>query len=564
MEKNPVIIMGAGPTGLATGIYLSMNGIPSIILERRDAINDHPRAHYINTRTAELFDQLGIYDKVSEECLPDELMPYHLTAMFGGMDKETRLKISPKVPLSVAQDIVEYALQDRLDQYSDLCTLKRGMIFEDIKDEGDKVVVRTKDADGNIHSFDASYVVACDGSNSPVRKSLGIEMIGDPELDKVINIYFYGDIIRPGNFPSMGMASEDKTVKGAFISMDGKTRYTFQYLVEEGDKIEDFTDEHCEKLIRLASKMPAENPIEIKKVRPWTMSALVAEQFSKGRIFLAGDAAHAFPPSGGFGLNSGNGDAHNIAWKIALAWKDQAGPALLESYNHERQPIAYLNTAQSFRNAASMNLRGEVKPFNVKAHVLTDIENRATRSVISLLKDMEYGSDEYEIMGILEHGSAMGQEIGYCYYDSPVVVKDGREEHVTTAIDYTPHGTPGARAPHFWTEKNGKRISSINLFMDRFILMAASGGAAWKEALTGAGLAADVDFHTIGEGGLKAEDFDFCEAYGVDADGAVLIRPDGHIAFRAKAYDADATDQLKNAFAVATGFAEGEAALKAA
>jgi putative polyketide hydroxylase len=565
MEKNPVIIIGAGPTGLAMGIYLSLNGVPSIILERREAVNDHPRAHFIHTRTVELLHQLGIYDELMEQAIPDEYMPHHLFPMFGGMDVETRLKLAPKLPMSVAQDVVEIALQKKLGEFSDLCSLKRGMTFLDFVDDGDNVTIRVEDKDGQVHSLDTPYLVACDGAHSPIRKALGIEMIGDPELDKIINIYFYADLLRPGNIPSLGMPSEDRAIKGGFISMDGKTRWTFQYLIEDGDKLEDFTHERCEQIIRTASKMPADRPVEIKKIRPWTMSALIAEQFGKGRVLLAGDAAHAFPPSGGFGLNSGNSDVHNLGWKLALAWKGLAGPALLESYTHERQPIAYLNTSQSFRNSMSMNLRGDPKPFNVKAHVLEDIEQRATRSVVSLLKDMDYGTDEYEMMGILEHGCALGQEIGYVYYDSPVIVSDGSEEVITTVIDYNPHGTPGVRAPHFWTEKDGKRISSIELFLNSFTLLTGSAGTGWKDALAGAGLGSEVDVYHVGDAGLKPEDFDFEAAYGIDADGAVLVRPDGHIAFRAKAYNADAASQLKHAFATAIGFGNSAAAaLKAA
>ncbi len=563
MKKDPIIIIGAGPTGLATGIYLSLNGVPSIILERRDAINDHPRAHFLHTRTTELCYQLGIYDELAKDALPDELMPHHMLAMFGGMDIDARRKISPKVPMSVAQDIVETVFEKKLAEFPDLCTLKRGLSLVDFTDDGNIVTVRVEDKDGQIHSFTTPYLVASDGAHSPVRKALGIEMIGDPELDKIINIYFYGDIIRPGNYPSLGIMSEDKDVKGAFISMDGKTRFTFQYLLEEGDKLEDFTNEHCEYLIRTASKMPAENPLEIKAIRPWTMSALIAEQFSKGRTFLVGDAAHAFPPSGGFGLNSGNSDAHNLAWKLALAWKGLAGPELLESYSIERQPVAYLNTSQSFRNSMAMNLRGETKPFNVKAHVLADIEQRATRSVVSLLKDMEYGTDEYDIMGILEHGSALGQEIGYCYYESPVVLPDGGEQPITHVTEYTPHGTPGARAPHFWLEKDGQRISSLELFLDKFVLLTASDGKVWQDALAAINPSVDVVCYSIGDDGLKPEDFDFEATYGVEANGAVLVRPDGHIAFRAKSAVADPAQVLNTAVATVVGFtprAEAKAA----
>jgi putative polyketide hydroxylase len=288
----------------------------------------------------------------------------------------------------------------------------------------------------------------------------------------------------------------------------------------------------------------------------------VAEKFSEGPIFLAGDAAHAFPPSGGFGLNSGNSDAHNLGWKLALAWKGKAGPALLDSYDEERKPVAYLNTGQSFRNSVSMNLRGVPKPFNVAPEVLEDIDRRSTRSVYSISKGMERG-DELDRIGVLEHGGALSQELGYCYYDSPVIVDDGAEQPVVATIEYLTHGTPGVRAPHFWLDNGGKRMSSIELFSTRFVLLTGANGSAWKDIAAAAGVSADVDVYSVGPNGLKPEDFDFEAGYGIDSNGAVLVRPDGHIAFRAKSANADSIQALKHAYAVATGF-ERAAARKAA
>jgi flavin-dependent dehydrogenase len=252
------------------GIYLSLNGVPSIILERRDAINNHPRAHYINTRTCELFYQLGMLENVAKDGLPDEVMPHHLLGMFGGIDVEERKRISPALPVSVAQDKVEEHLHAKLAEYSDLCTFMRGMSLVDFKVEGDNVVVRVKDKSDTVHTFNTPYMIACDGAHSPARKALGIEMIGDPELDKIINVYFHANIITGSNAQMLGMPSESKEVKGGFICMDGKLRNTLQYLYDDGDEPMKYSTEKCrisfakppilQTTARLKSKRSAHGP----------------------------------------------------------------------------------------------------------------------------------------------------------------------------------------------------------------------------------------------------------------------------------------------------------------
>ncbi len=554
MQKHPIVIVGGGPAGLACGIYLSMQGVPSIIVERRTDVNPHPRAHWLNTRTVELFHQLGIYDEVCEEALPLKYMHFELTAMIGGMSMDDRKRIAPVLATSVAQDVAEHAMLRKLADLGDLCTLRRGLAYVGVEQDADGATVTVRHADGHEERIAASYVIAADGAHSPVRNALGIAMIGDPAVDSILNIYFHADILRPGSLPSVGVQSEDDVIKGAFINMDGKIRYTFQYMLEPGENPDDFDPERCEAMIRAASKMPADRPVEVKSIKPWTMSAHVAERFGEGRIFLVGDAAHAFPPSGGFGMNSAVVDAHNLSWKLALAWRGLAGPDLLASYEHERQPIAFFNTAQSFRNSQTINLRGQDIPINIAPEVLADINARSTRSLESQLPALVPKSDEWELMGMLEHGSSMGQEIGYSYLDSPVVARDGREEVVLKVIEFRAHGTPGARAPHFWLTHKGKRISSIELFTDHFVLLTGPQGHAWQTAAAAIDGPVGLECIRVGDDDHVVEDADFAALVGIDADGAVLVRPDGHIAFRAQNANGDLVAALRSALATATGF----------
>jgi putative polyketide hydroxylase len=547
MQETPLIIVGAGPVGLSLALLMARFGTPTIILERRQSRSDHPRAHYVNTRTMELFRQWDCDAELIAGQFPQEFMPMPLLEMMGGTPMTDRIKFSPALVTSVAQDIVEEGIERKLKSYG-LCDLKWGWTVSKVADLGDGVEVTATSTTGEAATFKSRWCVAADGSSSAVRQSLGVNMIGDPELDRILNIYFFGQIISDDDMPGLGLGSKDRDVPGAFINMDGKQRHCFHYLMSDGEKAEDFGIAECDALIRRAAKIPADRPLDIRAIKPWTMTALVAEQMQVGNIFLAGDAAHAFPPSGGFGLNSGVCDAHNLAWKFQAILDKKGGQELLDAYQSERQPVAFLNTAQSFRNSLTMNLRGVPRPFNVTQDVLDDIEARATKSVRSIAGTLE--GDEREAMELIEHGGALGQELGYAYDQSSVIVYDGAARPDTVIGTYIPNACPGARAPHFWVNGPNGRQSILECFDREMVLLVSTNGDAWRSAA--AGLA--IKCFSIGEvQDLVPEGTDFPELYGISADGAVLVRPDGHVAFRSAQGAAEAAATLASALKVSLG-----------
>jgi hypothetical protein len=260
------------------------------------------------------------------------------------------------------------------------------------------------------------------------------------------------------------------------------------------------------------------------------MTAHVAESFRVGSTFLIGDAAHAFPPTGGFGLNSGVQDAHNLAWKFKAVLDGIAGEKLLDSYEAERQPIAFLNTAQSFRNNHTMNLQGLAGLPTAPLETIAEIERRATKSVQSIADKLPAGG-ERDAIEMLEHGAALGQELGFIYDESSVIVSDGVPLPATKIASYIPSASPGARAPYFVVRKNGKDASSVHLLDGYFTLLTISGGHAWRDAATRIPSQFQLRNVCIGNN-WDADPAAFANLYGISPEGAVLVRPDGHVAFR--------------------------------
>jgi hypothetical protein len=236
-------------------------------------------------------------------------------------------------------------------------------------------------------------------------------------------------------------------------------------------------------------------------------AAQVAERYRRGRVFLAGDAAHHMPPTGGFGLNTGVQDVHNLAWKLAAVLHGWAGPSLLDAYEDERLPYGRAITEQALANARSLGRGESLDPTPPAALARPEFLN--------------------------ELGMIFGAQ-----YESDAVVADGTPppKVANPVTDYEPSARPGSRAPHVWIERGGARLSTVDLFDGRrFTLLAGPEGGAWCEAARAAAERLTVpldaltisgaDSHADGEGAWLA-------TYGLERDGAVLVRPDGYVAWR--------------------------------
>jgi 2,4-dichlorophenol 6-monooxygenase len=281
-----------------------------------------------------------------------------------------------------------------------------------------------------------------------------------------------------------------------------------------------------------------DSALTIRTVSPWMMTCQVAERYRDGRVILVGDAAHRFPPTGGMGLNTGIQDAHNLAWKLAAALDDSAPAALLDTYEIERRPVAQYNSEQSLQNAMRLF---EV----IRALGFSDDPAEARRNFAATLADSTRRQGLAEaIANQAEHFDMLGLQLGYAYEDGALVPDGSGKPTVANPVrDFVPSSRPGARLPHGWLMAGSSRVSALDLIaLDRLTLLVGPDADRWIDAARALTLA----WVRIGSD-VQDPDNWWPSVAEMDRAGALLVRPDQHVAFRAGAGTIDTRAQLKHA-----------------
>src|SRR5262249_49086924 len=507
MQDIPVVIVGGGPVGLTASILLSQAGIRSLLVERHPGTAIHTKARAINGRSMEIFHQCGVEDAIRAAGLaPQQTGMIIWARTLAGEEIERRVpwRAGPQAALVTpvrnclcAQDSLEPVLRRFAEQLGpgEVRFSTEAVSFEQ---DGDGVTLVLENRSGAKEAVRAAYVIAADGAHSPIRQLLGVKMLGQPNVYDSINIAFNADLTPwTAHRPAALYFIENDRIRGSFLTINGSERWGFliSAMKAVADTAEALTPALAANLIRLAVGH-ADLDVEVVGIAPWTASAHVAERYRIGRIFLAGDAAHEMPPTGGFGMNSGLQDVSNLAWKLAAVLQGMASPALLDTYHDERQPVGRAITQQSLINATSMGRLEQTR------------KNAGARS--------EYLNEQGMIFGAA--------------YGSRAVVPDGTDApHVANPVtDYVPSARPGARAPHVFFQHEGRKLSTIDIVGNGFALLTAGDGRRWVEA------ADDLADEFALKAWLIDEDT-FASAYELDASGAVLVRPDGHVGWRSRA-----------------------------
>jgi 2-polyprenyl-6-methoxyphenol hydroxylase-like FAD-dependent oxidoreductase len=515
-ETVPVLIAGGSLVGLSAAVCLGWHGVRSLVVERHRGTAIHPRAAYFNQRTFEIYRSVGleaeIVRRAHEEFLQDgaimavESLAGRELAWFVPSLNEGVRDVSPSMRLYCTQNVLEPILRRRAEELG--TDTHFGSEVVSFRMDGGGVLATVRDLEtGSERNVRARYLIGADGNRSPVRRHLGIAMSGRGTFSNSATIYFRADI-RPAlrDRPLSVIYVNNASLKGfmrfeahglsGFLAVNVAYGSGGEIVDIEGDADEAL----CVQLVRAAIGVP-DLRVEIVAVQPWKAAAETAERFREGPVFLAGDAAHVMPPTGGFGGNTGVHDAHNLAWKLAYVLKGLAGPELLATYDLERRPVGTFTVEQAY-----------------------------TRYVKRT--DPSLGEDD-----IQPQEDDLRIELGARYRSAAVcpVEQNGNGVH---AHPRESRAMPGTRAPHLVLKRDGSEISTLDLFGRNFTLLAGPNGAAWCRAAraVAAELALGLDAVNVGDARGLIEDPEgkFPEAYGIEPAGCVLVRPDGFVAWRSR------------------------------
>jgi 2,4-dichlorophenol 6-monooxygenase len=540
-DETDVLIVGAGPVGATAALLCARLGLHSVIMEKRERRRGPPKAHALNPRSLEIYRSLGIdRERLAKVAMPRDdggfvrfvtgLDGVELGALPYERQDDGALDATPTPLLNVPQPALEDILLDEMATRPSIA-LRRPQVWTGAIQRDDRVH-STVEADGRSYGIVSRYLLACDGAESDVRKSQGIAMPGNTAIEDRIMIHFEADL-RPllGKRPGVLYFIADPSAPATLIIYDlGSTHVLMHRYDSRQEQLDRFTTTRCTELVRRA--VGGRIDFTIRHISPWTMTALVAAHYRAGRIFLCGDAAHRFPPSGGLGLNSGVQDAHNLVWKIAAAERGWGGPALLDSYERERRPVASAYSAQSLGNAERMR--------HLFAYVFEQyrLANGDHDAAAKRLVSAECASELNRLIELQRpHFDSFGLQLGFRYGDADW------SNHVS---DFVPQFVPGVRLPHAWIEIGDRRASTLDLVDLRgFTLISASPAAAWQAAAKGRGQA-PLTIVAAGEAFIDRwrNWAELIEPHDVRA---VLVRPDGHIAWVGHSEGQTANNELLQA-----------------
>lgn len=577
----PVLIVGGGGAGLTASMTLSTLGVESLLLSGLPTTSTLPKAHVLNQRAMEILTEVGVAPEIYKRSTPAENM--RATGWYAGLagkheDYGKRLGVvevwgggytdpaymaaSPCRTCNLPQIRLEPVLRDHAEKLNPGNVRFNHEVLTVVQDDdGVTTTVRDKDADTE-YTVRSKYLIAADGGRT-VGKQVGVVVDGPRNIKKLVSVHMTTDLsqwatdddvlIRWLVNPDFGGSWSGVLVPMGPDNWGSKSEEWVFHMEYDNDDPDAMREEKVIERMYNTLGLPTDHAVEVHKISPWVMEGVIADKFRVGRVFLAGDAAHRHPPTGGLGLTSAMADVYNLCWKLAAVLAGRAGDGLLDTYEAERKPVDQNNINNAIANAMNhftidqaLNLAADKTPEENWAELAPlwhDAPNSAekrhavNRAVASQTIEFHHHNTEF----------------GY-HYESTAVVPDGTPAPVQ--LDevriYEPSTRPGAPLPHAFVEREGERFPLVSLVHGgKFLVLAGPTGRAWVDAANK--LAAEnglpLEAATVGIDGADLVDvrFSFRTHSGISDDGVLLVRPDRYIAFRSAGAAEDPEAALRTA-----------------
>ena len=531
-----VIVVGAGPVGLALAINLGRAGIKTILLERNPEPQFLPKMERCNARSMEMFRRIGLSKKIRDaglraDCPMDVFIVEDLTKPALLEEKHPSIQTFHEkirecrdlsMPLEPYQLISQYTLEPLLKAEAEALQSVEVLFGHELiefSQSDDGVSVRFEDSDGQSKTLMAAYLVGCDGGSSPIRKQLGIKLRGEGGILELQQALFYCEELFErlphGNGPGQGRHYHRADAEHTFLIMQDSTKHwSLHATVPDAEAMKSKFEEIV--------GFPVD--YELLSCAPWRQNLLLADRYREGRVFLAGDSVHLVIPTGGLGMNTGVGDAFDLAWKLIGTLKGWGGPELLDSYEIERRQIGDRNVGASrYANVGRQKWRS----------IATDEIFDGTDAGELIKRHLIQVADSEQRKG----NRMIGAELGYRYVDSPCIdnIPGGPEHRVGK---YNPNVWPGSRLPHCWLDDGSALQDQLP---ETYILLSLG-----KKSLDTSKLRQSYEKIGAPVTEVRIESNRLRDLYGFDF---LILRPDMHVVWRGN----DAPQNPQEIASISTG-----------
>lgn len=528
-----VLVVGGGPTGLTLAIALGQRGVRCTLIEQKDEPQFLPKMERCNARSMEIYRRMGIADRIRAAGLPAQC-PMDVFVVLSVVDPpllhlpypsvaQARAEIAARddgtMPLEPYQLISQYTLEPLLKAAAEALptvSVRYGCTLEAFEQDPDSVSATVRTGDGRTGRIRAGYMVGCDGGASGVRRQLGIRLQGEANLLQLRQALYHCEDLYERIPIGKGRHYHVADGQATFLIVQDSTRhFTLHSVVEQ--------DSDMAAMFEKTVAMPVK--YDMLYVGQWKQNLLLADSYGRGRVFMAGDAVHLVIPTGGLGMNTGVGDAVDLAWKLAATLRGWGGPNLLPSYEIERRQVGDRNVqASRFASLGRRKWRSMFRP-NIRD---ATPEGAETRRNLAAVADVEQRKTN----------EMVGAELGYRYVGSPLIWPEPGEGPAHEFMHYVPSTWPGARLPHVWLDDRTPVQDRIG---DGYTLLRLGGSGADASRLAASFARYGAPFAVLDIPDAAARD-----VYGYDL---LLLRPDMHIVWRGNR----APDEPERLAALATG-----------